>query len=79
MHYSLLECRVLLSQMFLRNESRSQKTDIPLPRKFLDYPDEAINLRAFIRTNLEDITVEKVHHYIHDKLLLQIASSWIGR
>ena len=65
--------------MFLRNESRSRKTDIPLPRIFLDYSDEAINLRAFIRTNLEDISVEKVHHYIHDKLFLRIASSFMDR
>ena len=40
-------------RVFLRNESRSKKTDIPLPRIFLDYPDEAIKLRAFICTNLE--------------------------
>ena len=66
-------------RVFLRNESRSKKTDIPLPRIFLDYPDEAINLRAFICTNIEEIYVKKVHHYIHDKILLWIASSCIDR
>ena len=67
--------------MFLRNkESRSKKADIPLPRIFLDHPDdEAMNLCVFICTNLEDISVEKVHHYIHDKLLLRIASSLIDK
>ena len=65
--------------MFLRNESRSKNTEIPLPQIFIDYPDEAINLRAFICTNLVNIYIEKVHHYIHDKILLWIASSCIDR
>ena len=48
--------------------------DIPLPQIFIYFQDEALDLRAFICTNLQEISVEKVHHYIHDKLLLRIAS-----
>ena len=36
-------------------------------------------LLAFIYTNLEDISVERVHHYIHDDILLRIVSSFIDR
>ena len=54
--------------MFLRNDARSKKTEVPLPRMLVDFPDETLELHAFIRKNSEDISVEKVHFYIYDKL-----------
>ena len=53
--------------------------DIPLPQIFIYFQDEALDLRAFICTNLQEISVEKVHHYIHDKVLLCTASIFIDK
>ena len=65
--------------MFLRNDARSKKTEVSLPRMLVNFLDETLELRAFIRKNLEDISVEKVHFYIHDKLLVRIASSFLDK
>ena len=51
--------------MFFRNESLDPKIlTFRFHGYFIDYPDEAINSLAFINTNLEYISVERVHHYI---------------
>jgi len=62
---------------FLRNRARSAKTAIPLPRMLIDFPEEAQELRTFIRTNLEEMSVEKVHRYIHDIWLYEITKSFL--
>ena len=55
------------------------KNSIPLPRILVDNPEQAMSIRAFVRTNLDRLTVEKVYTYIDESIFPRIASEYIDR
>ena len=62
---------------FLRGLHPSRYNN-PLPRILVDYTDQALAIRKFIKTELEGITAETVRAYIHETILPNIAVTFIN-
>ena len=63
--------------IFLIHRHHSKRN--PLPLLPLDNPEEAFAIRTFVRKNLDDITVEKMHLYIKDVIIPRIASNFLDQ
>ena len=64
--------------MFVR-EKRYREKKFNLPPLLLDNPDAVVAIKEHIRKNLDGISVENVHEYIHDKVLPIIAGYFLDR
>ncbi len=58
---------------------RHPAKDVPLPRMLMDFPEHAMAIRRFVKTNLDGLTAEKVRDYVNDTIFPKMLSSILDK